>query len=93
MTMNRVLHRRSPPCPDRVGPAPSDALPETTWQAVQERRFVALQAACARHEWELAEWFVRPPVHLAGRLPVSLLGGDPCAVNEAARMDHFINRW
>jgi hypothetical protein len=60
-------------------------------------------APCANHvvrtlrsvfdDWELAEWFVRPHDVLAGRPPVVLLGCDPRAVTDAARMDHFINRW
>lgn len=47
----------------------------------------------AYDDWELAEWFVRPHDLLAGRSPVVLLGCDPRAVKEAARMDYFINRW
>lgn len=44
-------------------------------------------------EWELAEWFVRPHDLLGGQAPALRLAGDPCAVKEAARLDHFINRW
>lgn len=44
-------------------------------------------------EWELAEWFVRPHDLLGGQAPALRLGCDPCAVKEAARLDHFINRW
>ena len=44
-------------------------------------------------EWELAEWFVRPHDLLGGQAPALRLACDPCAVKEAARLDHFINRW
>jgi len=44
-------------------------------------------------EWELAEWFVRPHDLLGGHAPVRLLGCDAFAIKEAARLDHFINRW
>ena len=44
-------------------------------------------------DWELAEWFVRPHVLLAGRSPATRLACDPGSVKEAARMDRFINRW
>lgn len=44
-------------------------------------------------EWELAEWFVRPHDLLGGQAPALCLGCDSCAVKEAARLDHFINRW
>ena len=47
----------------------------------------------AYDDFELVEWFVRPHALLGGRCPAVQLTSDPHAVNEAARVDRFINRW
>ena len=52
-----------------------------------------VRVASVYDEWELAEWFVRPHDLLGGQAPALRLACDPCAVKEAARLDHFINRW
>jgi len=40
--------------------------------------------------WELAKWFAQPHRYLDGQAPVDLVAGNPTAVIEAARLDHFI---
>lgn len=49
-----------------------------------------LELAPLMPPWELAQWFARTNVELAGRCPADVLAADPEALWQAARADRYL---